>query len=710
MRPTCWSLLVAACLGAGGGTAGAQTGSGGRVDPPITGENLGPRPGAPLSQRALVTRPEPIKGILSWTLETRRIRNRFSVTDLSPDGKLIATGGIDGIIRLWDAESGRLVKALVGHDSYVYGLAFSPGGKYLASGGAFDGTARIWDVATGQPLRVLKGHPSYVAQVAWSADGRKLIGAGGVSGDISVWTIASGLITAKCSLGQHVLSLAADPAGERFAAVTAETAVALVSSKTGKTERTLGETAHKYVRLAWSPDGKVLAAGSAKGTFLYDPNTGKVAGPLDATGNALDWSADGSRLVTASGDGTLKLWNAADGGLVHKIATPATTVHLLPGGARVVVGDTANLATYELVDGKRTALHDISGVVWPVWHPGRPVVTGVQTTSLSLWDPATGHLKHKLDGHTAGIAAFAWSPDGHAIATASHDKTVRVYDAAAGTLTHTLGKGTGAVLCLAWSPDGKEIVGGGQDKTIVVWDAKSGEVAHTLSEPAAAVTCLAFAPGGGHLAAGGEDGKVLVYGRPGWKAAKPLTTANQTSALSLAWGADGKTLAVGDVNGTALLWSPAKAKVVAELPTVGSPPHINAMVFYAKGEMLATARGNHTLVLWSTATQKAVYTLPTMAPAQHVVWAAPHLAVSAHDRTCRFFEPISGKLKGLLLAEPEQVVAISMDGHYRADGPTVDGLVYVVQTPQGQDTLSPAEFAARYKWKNDPAQTRFVGK
>src|SRR5690348_10263594 len=107
------------------GTALAQTGMTGKVDPLILDENLSPKPGAPLSARTLITSPAPVKGVLSWTIETRRIRNRFSVTALSPDGKLVATGGIDGIIRLWDVETGKLVKALVGHDSYVYGLAFS---------------------------------------------------------------------------------------------------------------------------------------------------------------------------------------------------------------------------------------------------------------------------------------------------------------------------------------------------------------------------------------------------------------------------------------------------------------------------------------------------------------------------------------------------------------------------------------------------------
>jgi WD40 repeat protein len=708
MKHIPWSVVAVGWLSVAGGATSGQSGA--RIDPAIIGDVSSPKPGAALSARALITNPTPIKGVMSWTIETRRIRHRFSATALSPDGKLVATGGIDGIIRLWDVASGRLVRALVGHDSYIYGLAFSPGGKYLASGGAFDGTARIWDAATGQPLRILTGHPGYVVQVGWSGDGKKLIAAGGVSGDISIWNIATGLISAKASLGQHIVSLAVDPTAERCAAVTNELRLTIVDTKTGKAQRSLGEPADKVSCVAWSPDGKVLAAGAAKATFLFDPNTGKTGRTLDVSSAYLDWSRDGSRLAAICSDGTTRLWNAADGAMQLKIAAGGTALYLLPGNANVLLGDSAALTTLAWADGKRIAHHDLSGMEPPYWHPGRPIVTGILTAPPALWEPATGRLRCKLDEHAATVAAFAFSPDGKAIATAGHDKTVRVFKSADGSLTHTLAKHTAAVLAVAWSPDGKEIVSGGADKKTIVWDAKTGEPMHTRTEHAAAIQCLAFSPAGSVLAAGGDDGKIFTYTRPGWKPGKPLTTPNQTSVLSLAWTTDGKTLAAGDINGTALLWSPAKAKLISALPTVGSPPHINSMVFYAKGEMLATARGNHTLVLWSTATGKSSHSLPTMAPALHAVNAPPYLAVAAQDRTCRFFEPISGKLRGLILAEPEQIVALSMDGHYRADGAALDGLVYVVQTPRGQDTLTPAEFTARYKWKNDPAQARFAGK
>src|SRR5262245_9306081 len=96
--------------------------------PPLKAEPLAVKLGDPLSARALVSRPPLLKGVVSWSIETRRHRGTFSCMALHPDGKTLATGGLDGTIRIWDVETGTLVRALLGHNYYVYGLDWSPDG------------------------------------------------------------------------------------------------------------------------------------------------------------------------------------------------------------------------------------------------------------------------------------------------------------------------------------------------------------------------------------------------------------------------------------------------------------------------------------------------------------------------------------------------------------------------------------------------------
>jgi len=108
----------------------------------------------------------------------------------APDGKVLASGGFDDVIKLWDVGSGRELRTLSAHQARVLSVAFSPDGKVLASGGA-DGAIRLWDGATGTELRAMKPDRFFVNSVVFSPDG-KVLASGSGAGKIELWDVASG--------------------------------------------------------------------------------------------------------------------------------------------------------------------------------------------------------------------------------------------------------------------------------------------------------------------------------------------------------------------------------------------------------------------------------------------------------------------------------------------------------------------------------------
>ncbi|HUS00015.1 MAG TPA: WD40 repeat domain-containing protein [Pyrinomonadaceae bacterium] len=110
--------------------------------------------------------------------------------DISRDGKTLVAAGTDGIIRIWDVESGKVSKTITGHTNSVYVAVLSPDEKRIASSSR-DTTVRIWDAASGRELKRLEGFQCSVKSVAFSPDG-KTLAASGNDGVVKVWEVASG--------------------------------------------------------------------------------------------------------------------------------------------------------------------------------------------------------------------------------------------------------------------------------------------------------------------------------------------------------------------------------------------------------------------------------------------------------------------------------------------------------------------------------------
>ena len=158
--------------------------------------------------------------------------------EFSPDGRILASCGLDGTIRLWDAASGRALRIIRGHVGEVGYVAFSPDGRMLASGGD-DGAVRLWEAETGKRLRTLGKHDDWVNCVLFTPDGQRLV-SGGRGGIAKVWEIKSGRERVVPPLGWNIEGMALSPDGRAVLIGGRNSSVALFDLETFRPKLTLG--------------------------------------------------------------------------------------------------------------------------------------------------------------------------------------------------------------------------------------------------------------------------------------------------------------------------------------------------------------------------------------------------------------------------------------------------------------------------------------
>jgi WD40 repeat protein/serine/threonine protein kinase len=179
---------------------------------------------------------------------------------LNPAGTLLAAGGSDGAVRLWDVGTGREIVRLEGHGKEVKDTAFSPDGSLLATAGQ-DGTVRLWDVSAGASVAVLHGHADTVWRVAFSPDG-KLLASGSGDKTIRLWDTRTHELLAAIPQGSIVYGLAFSPDGARLAAGCRDNTIRLIDVASRQEVAELrGHTDYVHA-VAWSPDGIRLVSGS----------------------------------------------------------------------------------------------------------------------------------------------------------------------------------------------------------------------------------------------------------------------------------------------------------------------------------------------------------------------------------------------------------------------------------------------------------------
>uniref|UniRef100_A0A3Q3N111 Notchless protein homolog 1 n=1 Tax=Mastacembelus armatus TaxID=205130 RepID=A0A3Q3N111_9TELE len=384
----------------------------------------------------------------------------------------------------------RCTSTLQGHTEAVISVAFSPTGKYLASGSG-DTTVRFWDLTTETPHHTARGHSHWVLSIAWSPDGKKLA-SGCKNSQICLWDPVKGTQMGKTLTGhtKWITWLCWEP-------------------------------------LHLNPECRYLASSSKDGSVrIWDTVLGRCEKIL--TGHTqsvtcVKWGGDGL-LYTSSHDRTVKVWRAKDGvqcrtlqGHAHWVNTLAlSTDYVLRTGAFEPATATVNPQDVTGSCKTRCFLLGFCGRAEGKSTASAPerLVSGSDDFTLFLWNPAEDKKPlARMTGHSALVNEVLFSPDTRLLASASFDKSIKIWDGRTGKYLMSLRGHVASVYQVAWSADSRLLVSGSSDSTLKVWDIKTGKLNMDLPGHADEVFAVDWSPDGQRVASGGKDKCLRIWRR-----------------------------------------------------------------------------------------------------------------------------------------------------------------------------------------------------
>jgi WD40 repeat protein/3',5'-cyclic AMP phosphodiesterase CpdA len=606
----------------------------------------------------------------------------------SPDSELLATGHDNGMIRLWEASSGKGLGQFNGHKNAILSVAFSPDGCWLVSSGG-DRTVRLWEVASGKELERLSEREDIVMGIAFSSDGRWVAGASDDS-TVYLWKAASGKELRQFTGHQgRVRCVAFSPDGHRLASGSDDSTVRLWDMASGRGLRRI--TAHQdSVRdVSFSPDGCWLASCSDDHTVrIWEAASGRELSQFNGHQSrviSVSFSPDGRQLVSSGGDGAVRLWEAASGrelrqftGHKHSVGS----VSFSPNGHWLVGGSyDATAYLWEASSGRE--LRRFTGYQNYVWNvvfsgDGRQIASGSSDHTVRLWEVASGRELRRFVGHLDWVLTVSLSSDGRWLASGSNDHTVRLWEAASGRELHQFTGHQNPVRSVSFSPNGQWLASASDDRTVRLWDLASGNESRCFTGHRNSVRSVSFSPDGQWLASASYDHTVRLWGVLSGRELRQFS-GHLNSVLSVSVSPNAQLLASGSEDKTVRLWEVASGKELQVF--TGHHDYVTSVSFSPDGRWLASASYDKVIRLWEVASGKESHRFSGHQNTIRSVSFSPNgrwLASSSDDNTIRLWHSQTGEHVATLIPMHEGWVVFTSEGRYKFEGNLAGGFWHII--------------------------------
>jgi WD40 repeat protein len=593
----------------------------------------------------------------------------------SPNAQTILSASADNTLKLWDIETGFVIRTFYGHSDAIYAIAFSPNGQMAVSGG-LDKTLILWDIKTGHLIRRFDGHSAAILAIAFAHDGQKIL-SGSEDKQLKLWNIQTGALIQTFyghRLGVSAVAFLAD--GQFALSGSQDFMLKLWNLNTGREIRTFKGHTAEVLAVAISADGQMALSASADKTLkLWHKNTGQLIHSFEGHTDSvltIALSFDNKTILSGSQDKTVKLWDLthidqanisgkpfpkarkwwdftsiysdtpkSEATLIDKPAIKTFSGHSqavsqvafsADGKMALSASLDYTMKLWDLESGrihKSYQGHSFSGPAVAISPDGQHALSGSFGNLLSLWDRETGQLIKQFQGHTGAVFAVAFSPDGQTVLSGSFDQTLKLWDVDSGMEIRTFKGHSDQVWAVAVSPDNHKLLSASLDKTVKLWHKKTGKLVKTLTGHSGPVFAVAFSPDGKMVLSGSRDKTLKLWHLDSGQVIQTFV-GHTGSVLTVAFSPDGKTILSGSADNTIKLWDISSAPPLSppnggkpgsgELPLKkgartfkGHTGTVWHVAFSPDGKTALSGSADKTLKLWDLKTGRELKTLNNQA-------------------------------------------------------------------------------------------------